>query len=116
MGGQLAKFRPLDVVRSLVRLWELRLMYLEWADLHAKNARNHRDHARACEAFAGELANQELALEAAFNRGMVAHSQRVHDFYRQLEAKYRRLALRPWKAVLTDPDPPDLPDPFILRL
>ena len=115
MGG-LSKSRVMDAVRSLVHLWELRSIYCESADLHAKNARDQGHHARACGAFASEIATQGSAFQAAFSREMAAHSQRVRDYHRQLETKYRRLALCPWNVVPPDPDPPELPDPFRINL
>ena len=54
MGHLSGKSRVMDIVTSVVHLWEQRrTIYREWADLHAMNARNHGDHARALQGVRG---------------------------------------------------------------
>jgi hypothetical protein len=104
--------RLMGLAAPVVRLWDLRTMYGEWADLHAEDAVRYAGHAKALRAFADGLARSGLPIQAAFNGRLAEHYQRVHDHFRQMAAKYRRAAWRPWSVVPSDPEPPALPSPL----
>jgi hypothetical protein len=95
-------------------LWELRIMYREWASLHHVNGENPSESAFASDRLAEDLDHRGLALQAAVCRAHATQGRQVRDHYRLMEAKYWRASKCPWLPIPDDPELPHLTDPLIV--